>query len=391
MITSVQPHWSEIKANLENSKEDIIGGVPTVTLLKVADTLKNHWNEIALLTMRSWSVLHLRPKDVKWHLPLAIEVEGNNIIVLSKEVLDHPSESNTIRLAAHLNKQIPLIHKTIRYEPEYMEQFARREACINFQLQGKPEFVHFYHSCEYTAHLKKSAHVVRKMGITLEYCNGKDLLKVNRELLNNKDNLLSLVRNMCEILNRLALEELLHRDIRPENLFIINTDGKLTMKLGDFGFAGKRQEEQRRLQKNGENSGGTIDYLAPEVLFAKDKKDDPEEGSRMIDLLCSLKTDVWSMGIVLYEMIIGDLPPFAGTIELEQDERMNTYSQNTINSFLYDLLIPENCLDVIREDVTLREFLFKMIRQMLVIHLNRRVSGPDLLKGFNDFVSPLRH
>ena len=80
-----------------------------------------------------------------------------------------------------------------------------------------------------------------------------------------------------------------HRDLKPENL-LIEADG--TVKLVDFGIAllqGARRLTFRRLSTN----VGTPDYMAPEQV----------QGDRG-----DARTDVYALGVMLYEMLSGEVP-----------------------------------------------------------------------------------
>lgn len=77
----------------------------------------------------------------------------------------------------------------------------------------------------------------------------------------------------------------LHRDLKPGNLFINNN----TLKVGDFGCSIKlnNRHERRNSQL------GTPNYLSPEVSTSKEY---------------SFSCDVWSIGCVLYIMLVGRTP-----------------------------------------------------------------------------------
>lgn len=85
---------------------------------------------------------------------------------------------------------------------------------------------------------------------------------------------------------------LIHRDIKPDNIFLSN-DGEV--KLGDLGLA-KSSDQQQGLTMTGASMGTPL-YISPEQA----------EGKRDIDL----RTDIYSLGATLYHLIAG-VPPYTG-------------------------------------------------------------------------------
>jgi len=95
---------------------------------------------------------------------------------------------------------------------------------------------------------------------------------------------------------------IVHRDVKPENILFISTDSS-DMKLIDFGYAGLWQPDK-------ELTGlcGTPDYVAPEVLTWYDDDDNGTPYGK--------GSDLWSLGVLLYVILSGCSPFSADEEEL---------------------------------------------------------------------------
>ncbi|NXM61354.1 NEK5 kinase, partial [Illadopsis cleaveri] len=123
-----------------------------------------------------------------------------------------------------------------------------------------------------------------KLYIVMEYCDGGDLMKrINMQhgVLFNEDQILSWFVQISLGLKHIHDKKILHRDVKAQNIFLSN-NGKVA-KLGDFGIA-------RQLNSTTEFAHtcvGTPYYLSPEICENRPYNN---------------KTDIWSLGCVLYEL-----------------------------------------------------------------------------------------
>lgn len=105
-------------------------------------------------------------------------------------------------------------------------------------------------------------------------------------LLNNQIEIMKIGKDICTALEICRTHDIIHRDIKPGNI-MRSKDGDY--KLGDFGVARSLDHSQSMTRV------GTISYMAPEV----------EQGK-----FYDTRADIYSLGIVLYEMLNGNRGPF---------------------------------------------------------------------------------
>jgi len=106
------------------------------------------------------------------------------------------------------------------------------------------------------------------------------------------------INQMANALSYCHSKKVIHRDIKPENLLL---DAKGNIKIADFGWSVHAPNSRRGTMC------GTLDYLPPEMI----------EGALHDD-----KVDLWSLGVLTYEFLVGK-PPF------EAESNNETYKRIT--------------------------------------------------------------
>jgi NIMA (never in mitosis gene a)-related kinase len=132
----------------------------------------------------------------------------------------------------------------------------------------------------------------------MDYADGGDLQSKIKERAKNKDasgkpqywpedELLNLFTQICLAMKHVHDKKILHRDLKSQNIFLTKRG---LVKLGDFGIA--------RVLSNTKSKAktvvGTPYYLSPEIIKSESY---------------NFKSDIWSLGVLLYEMAALQ-PPF---------------------------------------------------------------------------------
>ncbi|EDO07885.1 Protein kinase domain family protein [Babesia bovis T2Bo] len=163
---------------------------------------------------------------------------------------------------------------------------------------------------------------VSTLVIAMEYCDGGDMIGLIKDYSPMSESMArTIFRMVANGVNYLHSSNICHRDIKPENIFlkrivrkssglISNTSATATsqindqpinlpngtmayiLKIGDFGAATRIPEDRLLL-----DTVGTMSYAAPEVL-----------GCGGVMGYCGKSADIWSLGILLYAMLFGELP-----------------------------------------------------------------------------------
>ena len=123
--------------------------------------------------------------------------------------------------------------------------------------------------------------------LILEYCEKGDFAKFQNKQPLKEIYIQKYIKDLSEGLKYLSQYNIIHRDLKPQNLLISNCGD---IKISDFGFA----KEHNNIDNLKQTYCGSPLYMAPEILHYQKYNS---------------KSDLWSVGIIIYEMITGK-PPY---------------------------------------------------------------------------------
>ncbi|CAN5868107.1 hypothetical protein BH23THE1_BH23THE1_26350 [soil metagenome] len=127
------------------------------------------------------------------------------------------------------------------------------------------------------------------MYIFLEWCNKGTLEEQYKQSI-VKSNIQFFFLKIRDAFQYLRTNNIMHRDIKLSNILLHEENGKLDLKLSDFGFAKSYEQTDQSLEAT---LCGTPYYMAPEMLLGEKYNS---------------KSDLWSVGIVLYLLIYQHMP-----------------------------------------------------------------------------------
>ena len=168
-----------------------------------------------------------------------------------------------------------------------------------------------------------------KVFIVMELAEGGDLvimLKTKKKIEESKAKVL--FKQISEALNYIHSEAIAHRDIKCENILLINKSQTIA-KLADFGFARTCYDNSTGRRLLTETQCGSLTFVGPELL-----------NGQPFDAMIN---DCWSIGVVLYCMVVGKMP-FSPKLNAKQllKRQMNR------NFDLFELEdISSDCKDII--------------------------------------------
>lgn len=217
----------------------------------------------------------------KYHIVSLLGEGGMGKVYLAEQRI-----GNTFRKVA-----IKVLHVDLARDPEIVARFYR-EAEIVVQLTH-PNTIMFYDF----GRVEKENFLY----IVMEYVEGESLEKViEREGPIHPQRAIQIVTQICGSLNEAHQHGIIHRDLKPDNIVLTERGGqKDFVKVLDFGIARKTEYESERQNLTRQGTIlGTPPYMSPEQFLGKQ---------------LDLRSDIYSLGVVCYEMLTGRLPFVAKT------------------------------------------------------------------------------
>ena len=176
--------------------------------------------------------------------------------------------------------------------------------------------------------------------IVMEYLKGHDLSKII-SLKNyndfNENQMGIIIQQLLKALSFIHSKNIIHRDIKPENILFSDKRNLYSLKLIDFGLAANSDQDKKTV--------GTPSYMSPE----------------MIDGESTFESDIWSVGVIVYQMLTGELP-----FEGKKDDNFKTLHEK-IKKENYDtkILDDKDCSEEVKDFIN--KALQKNIKNRLTV------------------------
>lgn len=132
----------------------------------------------------------------------------------------------------------------------------------------------------------------------MEWVDGQPITAFCDQRALSPDARVRLFTDVCRAVQHAHLKGLIHRDIKPSNILVCEVDGVAQAKVIDFGIAKATEvpsTDETRFETRIGQIVGTPQYMSPEQTGPADTDIDT-------------RADVYSLGVVLYELLVGELP-----------------------------------------------------------------------------------
>jgi serine/threonine-protein kinase len=186
-------------------------------------------------------------------------------------------------LVERRNVAVKILHSDVARDPVQVERFKRE-----YEVSAQLPHDHIVEVVEF-AQLKDGSFV-----LVMEYLFGEELRQVlDREKYIHPARIVRMISQVALGLDNAHKLQLVHRDLKPDNVFLCQTPMGDTVKLLDFGSVKDKAEGAKKLTVMGTTIGSPF-YMAPEQAQGLDTLDH--------------RADVWAMAAILYECMAGKVP-----------------------------------------------------------------------------------
>ncbi len=183
----------------------------------------------------------------------------------------------------HLDRFVALkvLPRRLAQDPQFVERFRREAKALAALSHANIVGVHDFGIAGDVSYL------------VMEYVEGMSLRGALGGTKLSPEQAMAIIPQLCDALQYAHEEGIVHRDIKPENILL---DKKGRVKIADFGLAKIVGGEATRLSPITRTGYvlGTPSYMAPEQMETPERVDH--------------RADIYSMGVVFYEMLTGELP-----------------------------------------------------------------------------------
>ncbi len=161
--------------------------------------------------------------------------------------------------------------------------------------------------------------------ITMEFIEGQDLSSIAKERLPFEKSA-DIIYQVCTALDAAHAEGVVHRDLKPQNIMLDKSGRVIVM---DFGIA--RTMEHGAGMTNTGALIGTPDYMSPEQVMGEH---------------VDSRSDLFALGIIFYQLLVGQLPYKADTVQKAMFQRTREHSKKPVD---VDSTVP-----VVLSDITVK-------------------------------------
>ncbi|MBI5516418.1 MAG: serine/threonine protein kinase [Deltaproteobacteria bacterium] len=179
---------------------------------------------------------------------------------------------------------VKVLHRDLLRQPEVVERFLREARAAN--TVRHPNVVEVY---DVGTDDRGAPFMVQELLRGMDLCN-----YLGRRGPLPVDEALTLMLPVIDAVGYAHTRGVVHRDLKPENVFLAQRDGLVVPKVLDFGLSRiVGADAARRLTATGIMMGTPV-FMSPEQV----------QGKRDVDA----RSDVWTLGVMLYECLTGRLP-----------------------------------------------------------------------------------